>query len=141
MIGLKTAAFADLETRALKAREMTAPRIVIRFFTACLVAGCTTAYASSTGTYPLDWPHAGEVLSYRSCGCADACWVAEVRDRRTGALKARLRCDCESLHYARSSNSSKETALGNCESINGSGSKPEAIREKLEQLLHLSTTP
>lgn len=109
---------------------------------ACAVSTAAVAHAGGTGIYRLDWrPHAGEVLSYRSCGCADACWVAEVRDQRTSALKARLRCDCESLHYARSSNPYKEKALDSCETINRSGRKPEAIREKLEQLLHRTAVP
>ena len=48
--------------------------------------------AGGTGSYELPWRTRGEVLEYRSCGCADSCWVAEVRDTRTKALKGRLRC-------------------------------------------------
>jgi len=108
---------------------------------ACFVATDVTAYAGGSGTSSLDWPHAGEVLDYRSCGCADACWMAEVRHQRTKALKARLRCDCETLHYSRFANPSVETDFGSCEAINRSERKPEAIREKLEELLRPPAVP
>ncbi|GKT22667.1 hypothetical protein [Acidovorax sp. SUPP3334] len=103
---------------------------------ACFVSTAAITHAAGGGAYRLDWPHPGEVLSYRSCGCADACWVAEVRHQRTKALNARLRCDCETLHFAQSANPSKETVLGSCEAIRRDGSKPQAIRQTLEQLLH-----
>ncbi len=103
---------------------------------ACCLAAGMAAHAGGTGAYALDWPHAGEALTYRSCGCADACWVAEVRHRRTKALKARLRCDCETLHYQQASAGPRESVVGACEPINGSGRKPEAVRERLELLLH-----
>lgn len=103
--------------------------------TCCLVVGMA-AHAGGTGAYALDWPHAGEALAYRSCGCADACWVAEVRHPRTKALKARLRCDCETLHYQQSAAGRHESALGSCDPINASERKSEAIKERLEQLLH-----
>lgn len=117
-------------------KPVSARRVLRSTLVLCFVSTAAMAHAGGAGIYRLDWPYRGEVLNYRSCGCADACWVAEVRIQRTKALKARLRCDCESLRYARSPSLSKETALGNCETINRSGSKPEAIREKLEQILH-----
>ncbi|WCM91866.1 hypothetical protein M5C99_15965 [Acidovorax sp. NCPPB 2350] len=114
--------------------------VIPRIFAGCLLLGVGLAAHASGGaaTYPLDWPHVGEVLTYRACGCADACWVAEVRLLRTKALKARLRCDCETLRYQQSSAGSEEKALGGCEPINGSERKSDAIRERLEQLLHSS---
>lgn len=49
----------------------------------------------------LPWPRQDEVLLYSSCGCADSCWKAELRDRRSHVLKARLRCDCEAVFFLR----------------------------------------
>jgi hypothetical protein len=100
---------------------------------ACLYV-CLSAFAAGgDDTYPLDWPHAGEVLAYHSCGCADSCWVAEVKNRRTNKLRARLRCDCETLSYEVPSR--KPVMLGSCEAINGSTDKAGAISAKLEELL------
>ena len=48
-----------------------------------------SAWAHDSGgprTYPLEWRGRGEVLLYRSCGCADGCWVAELRAERTKLL-------------------------------------------------------
>ncbi|GKT01120.1 hypothetical protein AVKW3434_17045 [Acidovorax sp. SUPP3434] len=119
---------------------MTLPGILRRTLrhvgVACALTAGMVAHAGGTGAYALDWPHAGEALTYRSCGCADACWVAEVRDRRTKALKARLRCDCETLHYQQASAGPRESVVGACEPINGSERKPEALRERLELLLN-----
>ena len=56
------------------------------------------AFLALRDLYALAWPDAHEVLRYRSCGCGDACWVAELRVRKTQRIKARLRCDCERLH-------------------------------------------
>ncbi|ADX45467.1 hypothetical protein Acav_1546 [Paracidovorax avenae ATCC 19860] len=103
--------------------------------------GWTTVAVAATAPYPLDWPHAGETLIYHSCGCADACWVAEVRDARTRALKARLRCGCETLHYQPASHASEAILPGGCEPINGSRDKPAAIRERLEQLRGTHSPP
>lgn len=91
--------------------------------------------AGGTPPYPLDWRVPGEELVYRSCGCADACWVAEVRDRRTHAVKARLRCDCETLHFERFAVAAKPVVLGRCDPLNGSERKADAIGEALEDLL------
>lgn len=102
----------------------------------CFLAGLGLHASGGTGAYRLDWPHPGEVLTYRACGCADACWVAEVRHRRTQALQARLRCDCETLFYEQPSAPARTGTLGSCEPIHRNGRKPEAIRERLEQFLH-----
>ena len=92
--------------------------------------------AGGTGASALAWRHPGEVLVYRSCGCADACWVAEVRDRRTSAVKARLRCDCEVLHFERLAVAAAPEVLGSCAALNGSGDKAGAIGSALDGLLH-----
>ena len=86
-------------------------------------------------TYPLEWHAPGEVLLYHTCGCADACWVAEVRVERTKVLKARLQCDCEVLHFKRAS--MKPKPLGSCAAINESDQKTGLITRTLEQLLQV----
>ena len=101
-----------------------------------LASMSSTFAAGGTPPTPLDWRVPGEVLVYRSCGCADACWVAEVRDRRTQAVKARLRCDCETLHFERVAVAAKPVALGTCDTLNGSDRKGDAIGVALDGLLH-----
>ena len=98
-----------------------------------LVAWKPQAFASSNpGTHQLDWRVPGEVLVYRSCGCADGCWSAEVRVRRTQVVKARLRCDCESLSFAKAPTLSNETLIGSCNPINGAEEKFNKITRELE---------
>ena len=98
---------------------------------------CTSASwgAGGTGATVLAWRHAGETLVYRSCGCADACWVAEVRDRRTQAVKARLRCDCEVLHFERLAVAAAQLPSTTGAALNGSEDKAGAIGSTMEALL------
>jgi len=91
--------------------------------------------SGGTGEYELDWPVRGEFLAYHSCGCADACWVAEVRSRRTKAVKARLRCDCEKLYFYRHGREAEQKISDSCSSINDGKIKSEAIRHNMEDLL------
>jgi hypothetical protein len=59
--------------------------------------------ASGTEVHPLyvlAWSNPKEVLTYRSCGCADACWTATVKVKKTGAVKATLKRNCDRLAYA-----------------------------------------
>ena len=101
-----------------------------------LVCASAAWGAGGTGSTALAWKHPGETLVYRSCGCADACWVAEVRDRRTSAVKARLRCDCEVLHFERPAVVAAAPAvLGSCAALNGSEDKAGAIGSALDGLL------
>ncbi len=90
--------------------------------------------AGGTGSYELPWRTRGEVLEYRSCGCADSCWVAEVRDTRTKALKGRLRCDCERLFYMTGPRGPERVQAQSCELGEGAD-KPQAIGKTLERLL------
>jgi hypothetical protein len=93
------------------------------------------AAAGGTGTYPLAWGRAGETLQYRSCGCADRCWVAQVKHLSSGKALASLRCDCERL-FARVGASGPEVERSaSCSAINDAGNKPRAIRDALEQML------
>ena len=91
------------------------------------------AFASSNASpYQLDWRVPGEALVYRSCGCADGCWGAEVRVRRPQFVKARLRCDCERLSFAQAPTLSSETLIGGCSPINGAAAKFSEITRELE---------
>ncbi|MDR6153351.1 hypothetical protein QF021_001440 [Acidovorax delafieldii] len=99
------------------------------------LAGQGAGAAGGTGAYPLDWGRAGETLQYRSCGCADRCWVAEVKHQRSRKTLATLRCDCERL-FARVGTSGPEVERSpTCSAIDDGDNKPRAIREALEQML------
>lgn len=92
--------------------------------------------AGGTPPTPIPWPHPGELARYHSCGCGDACWVAEVVDRKTTRVKARLRCDCEALRFnATPADAAKEVELGRCDALNDRADKPDAIRARLEALV------
>lgn len=116
------------------------PLLLLAGLWSCFAAFAAFAAGGNRAT-PLDWPHKGEVLEYRSCGCADACWVAEVRDRRTQAPKARLHCDCETLSYDRFLPTPEHVVLGRCDAINGSDDKAAAIGAKLEELRSTKAAP
>jgi len=76
-------------------------QFVRKFAFSSLLFFCSSlaAYgAGGTGIAELDWDNPSEVLEYHSCGCGDACWVAELRNRKTRQLKVRLACDCEKLY-------------------------------------------
>lgn len=91
--------------------------------------------AGGTGEYELPWPHQGEVLMYHSCGCGDACWVAEVRERRSRKVLNRLGCDCSSLSYAAGGQRKRSRPLQeSCDEINDSSDKAGRIKSKIEQL-------
>jgi hypothetical protein len=67
----------------------------------CAVAG---AYV-----YTLPWENKAEVLTYRNCGCADSCWIAELRKKKGDTLLVKLRCDCEKLLVTSAEDTKKET--------------------------------
>lgn len=93
--------------------------------------------AGGTGKYELDWDQKSEYLEYHSCGSADACWVAEVREKKNKKLKLKLRCDGGKL-YARLGRDKKESQIADsckeieCTEIN---CKPARIKAKAEELL------
>ncbi|WP_162042619.1 hypothetical protein [Undibacterium sp. YM2] len=94
------------------------------------------AWASGgTGEYTLNWPVRGELLAYHSSGCADACWVAEVRKKSTRQVRARLRCDGDQLYFSRAGKSKEQLLPEGCASYNDSNDKPRLISEKLMMLL------
>lgn len=90
--------------------------------------------SGGTGEYALPWAGEGEVLMYHSCGCADSCWVAEVRVRGTDEVRGRLSCDCQSLAYAPDARGPATSLHESCEPINESSRKAELIKQKLEGL-------
>ncbi|MFZ6655313.1 hypothetical protein [Undibacterium sp. TJN19] len=94
------------------------------------------AWASGgTGEYTLDWPIRGELLAYHSSGCADACWVAEVRKKSTRRIRARLRCDGDQLYFSRPGKGAEQLLPEGCANYNDSNDKPRLIAGKLMTLL------
>ncbi|MCI1013771.1 hypothetical protein HWE04_07895 [Herbaspirillum sp. C7C2] len=43
------------------------------------------------------WKPTTEILEYHSCGMADMCWVAELKNKKTRKRIAALRCNGEKL--------------------------------------------
>lgn len=117
-------------------------------FRGVFLAGCCLLALSSvvfearasggTGEYDLDWSRRGERLAYHSCGCADACWVAEVRNRQSRAVRGRLRCDCEKLYFWQPGHGGERVVAESCDETNNPD-KPNAIRKHLEHLLRNSS--
>jgi hypothetical protein len=100
-----------------------------------LLALASPAPWAADNAYPLDWARPGETLQYRSCGCADSCWVAEVRNRRTRQTLASLRCDCERLFSRVGARGPETERAPSCAAFEGTADKPAAIRKALEELL------
>lgn len=96
------------------------------------LAGVNAQAAGGTGEYDLDWPVRGERLAYHSCGCADACWVAEVRSRQSRAVTSRLRCDCQKLYFWLPGRA-EQVVAEDCSATNNQH-KPEAIGEHMLRL-------
>jgi hypothetical protein len=108
---------------------------------ALFLAAAGSAQAQSGQPYQLDWNVPGEELVYRSCGCADSCWVAEVR--RTGAnksanqsanpsVKATLRCDCEKLLFSEAQGRERVVS-DSCGAFDGVG-KMDLIPRRIKEL-------
>lgn len=49
--------------------------------------------------FSVPWSRPGEYATYHSCGCGDACWVAEVKRRQTHRVLAKLSSDCEKIYF------------------------------------------
>ena len=90
---------------------------LVAFTLAC--AATAPVFASfPNGDSRLPWKFKGERLIYRSCGCADACWVAEVKDAKKSKVKARLRCDCTKLFYSLGGATEESVLESSCDSVN-----------------------
>ena len=102
------------------------------------LAATGTAHAMSGETQRLPWPHAGETLRHTTCGCADSCWSAELRDTRTHQLKLRLQCASLQLQLTRPTRTpgmkAEPEVLGTCEAIHASPQKFDLIQDKLKSL-------
>ncbi|MGW8390199.1 hypothetical protein [Pseudoduganella sp. HUAS MS19] len=89
------------------------------------------AHAAGQHTkFELDWKRDGEVLTYQSCGCADSCWIAELRKAKK--IKARLRCDCEGLYFAKGQEA-EQLVSATCNEFNGDG-KMDLIPQRMKEL-------
>jgi hypothetical protein len=86
--------------------------------------------AGQHSKFQLDWNRNGEVLTYQSCGCADSCWIAELRKGKK--LKARLRCDCEKLYFAKGQEP-EQLASDSCNEFNAVG-KMDLIPQRIKEL-------
>ncbi|MYM66044.1 hypothetical protein GTP45_04220 [Pseudoduganella sp. FT55W] len=103
------------------------------FFLLAALMAIGTVRAQSGHPYKLNWNVAGEELVYRSCGCADSCWVAEVRRiKQKQSIKATLRCDCEKLYFSEAKGVEKMVAE-DCDAFNGD-EKMEQIPKRIKEL-------
>jgi hypothetical protein len=111
-------------------------RTVIAIIT-CLfsVALSAATYGESGHLYKLPWNNPTEVLEYCSCGCADSCWTAEVRTKKTKSLKAKLRCDCEKLYVFIPEEHAERVYQENCSAFENDY-KMEIIKKSLEKILN-----
>ena len=114
----------------------------VRAFVALLFALlANSAFASSDpSTYSLPWAEKSEQLTYRSCGCADSCWIAELRERKSKRLKAVLRCDCSNLHGVYPANSSEKELQESCSEINDGSDKMDAVSIRMKRLINKGHT-
>ena len=97
--------------------------------------GAMARAAGGTPEYTLDWDGPREVLAYRSCGCGDACWRAQVRSTvRPRQVKATLRCDCEKLLFALGPGPADQVYQASCQAMEGDD-KPAVIKRELERIL------
>jgi hypothetical protein len=104
------------------------------FFLLIAVGGFATS-SSYPQKYTLPWPGKDEILTYRSCGCADACWVVELREHQFKRLKASLRCDCEDLLIIYPIKTAERRLEESCSAINDQADKMKAISEKLKSII------
>ena len=110
-----------------------------RIFTIILISVTFIFFAlpsasGGTGEYRLSWDVNGEGLFYRSCGLADACWVAEIRDLTNDICKAKLRCDGDKLYFTLGPDGSEDEYAASCLKTNNPH-KPDRIREIFLQIL------
>jgi hypothetical protein len=102
-------------------------------FAVFVLAAAGNIFAQSGYTYTLNWNVPDEELTYYSCGCADSCWVAEVRDtKHEKRIIAALRCDCEKLYFSDAEGT--ETIVSeDCDAFKESG-KMELISKRIKEL-------
>lgn len=86
-------------------------------------------------TYVLGWKNKSEQLTYHSCGCADSCWVAELRESKTKSLKATLRSDCSKLHAIYPANSPERELPRPASEINDRVDKMDMISKEMKNII------
>lgn len=82
----------------------------------------------------LPWKPGTEILEYHSCGAADACWVAQVKNKKTKKRIAVLRCDGEKL-FSSLGRHPETIAAENCHQFE-TDNKFKEITEVLRALLY-----
>ena len=100
-----------------------------------LILLISSSAAAGHETYVLAWQNKLEQLTYRSCGCADSCWVAQLRERKTKRLRATLRSDCSKLHAIYPANSPERELSKSASEINESADKMDAISQEMKSLV------
>lgn len=73
------------------------PAVMVMLSVALFTVGEVSLASSGNPPNQLAWRPKTEVLEYHSCGAADACWVAQVKNKKTKKRVALLRCDGEKL--------------------------------------------
>jgi hypothetical protein len=104
---------------------------------ACFIILFVSNGFCGSGVYQLDWENPTEYLEYHSCGCADSCWVAELKIKKTKKLKIGLMCDCEKLFVFYKNKDQKKELDNNCNKFNVDevNGKSKAIISKINDLL------
>ncbi|TWI43720.1 hypothetical protein IP92_04773 [Pseudoduganella flava] len=100
-----------------------------------LLAASAARAGSPHDVYTLPWPDKKLQLTYHTCGCADSCWVAELRERRTKRLMAKLRCDCERLLFSRSPAFQETVVAPSCDAFNDGSDKNGRIVAEMKRLV------
>ena len=91
--------------------------------------------ASSPGMKTtIPWHNPSQFLEYHSCGCADSCWVAELRQKTTRRLIIRLRCDCHKVLYGFGKGKTETVLSEDGNAFEGEG-KMDKIAEQIKKLL------
>jgi hypothetical protein len=96
--------------------------------------------SSEPQLYMLPWSAKGEQLTYRSCGCADQCWVAELRTGKRKRLKAKLRCYCSSLYVTYPANMAEQKRSESC-SMNDDPDKMAEIAKEMKTIVEENRNP
>lgn len=96
--------------------------------------------SSDPQLYALEWRVKGEQLTYRSCGCADSCWLAELRTGKRKRLKAKLWCDCSSLYVVYPVNAAEQKRAESCP-MNDGPNKMWKISEEMKAVVEGEPKP
>ena len=101
-----------------------------------IVWGAGSSEVLASGGNPvsqLEWKFKKEVLEFHSCGSADACWIAEVKQKKSKRTIAKLRCDGENL-FSKVGEKAETEVVDGCAPFEGDN-KFQEIPEALRKLL------